>query len=119
MGVSYADKFISFEGALTDRDIKTLVSESRSDTILQTNYMPLDTATLQELNRIYFANFRDAILRIYCSHGCDIKAIECMSEVRHLIIESSTEILNLDVLYELNNLRSLCIEARRFLTRIF
>ena len=28
VGVSYADKFISFEGALTDRDIKTLVSES-------------------------------------------------------------------------------------------
>ena len=55
VGVSYADKFISFEGALTDRDIKTLVSESRSDTILQTNYMPLDTATLQELNRRYFA----------------------------------------------------------------
>ena len=50
VGVSYADKFISFEGALTDRDIKTLVSESRSDTILQTNNMPLDTATLQELN---------------------------------------------------------------------
>ena len=46
MAVSYADKFISFEGALTDRDIKTLVSESRRDTILQTNYMPLDTATL-------------------------------------------------------------------------
>ena len=66
VGVSYADKFISFEGALTDRDIKTLVSESRSDAILQTNYMTLETPTMLELNRRYFAKFRHQNLRIYC-----------------------------------------------------
>lgn len=113
VGVSYADKFISFEGALTTREIKTMVSKSKSDTVVQTDAMPLDLSSIKELNRGYFAKWPSATLRIYCSHDCDIKAIAGMSEVRNLIVESSAEILNLDALYELHNLRSLCIMAPR------
>ena len=110
MGVLFSEDRITFRGDLTTGEIKQIVRSGGIDT-LQTDTLPLDIHTLKRLNEEYFAKFPDTELRIYTYEICDLSPLKVMDKVRKLSVETSSGISNIEAVYSLPALSSLCIEA--------
>ena len=110
MGVSFSEDRITFRGDLTTDEIKQIVRNGGVDT-LQTDTLPLDVSTLKRLNEEYFAKFPDTELRIYTYEICDLSPLKVMDKVRKLSVETSSGISNIEAVYSLPALSSLCIEV--------